>query len=123
DEPARQIFQKVGQALGVALANLVNTFNLRIYVIGGGVASAWKAFAPTMLEEVRKRSFVYAATTPADVPATKWQINAPAKTRSSGWTTIITQALLGSDAGLIGAARLPMIANGVRVPEEELKQV
>jgi glucokinase len=111
DEPARQIFQKVGHALGVVLANLVNTFNLRIYVIGGGVASAWKAFAPTMLEEVRKRSFVYVATTPADLPATTWQ------------TTLITQAQLGSDAGLIGAARLPMIANGVPLPEEELKQV
>jgi hypothetical protein len=65
-----------------------------------------------MLEEVRKRSFVYVATTPAD----------QTKTRSSGWATIITQAQLGSDAGLIGAARLPMIANGVQLPEEELKQ-
>jgi glucokinase len=111
DEPARQIFRKVGQALGVVLANLVNTFNLRMYVIGGGVASAWKAFAPTMLEEVRKRSFVYVATTPADVPVTTWQ------------TTLIAQAQLGSEAGLIGAARLPMLANGVRLPEEELKQM
>jgi glucokinase len=111
DEPARQIFQKVGQALGVVLANLVNTFNLRMYVIGGGVASAWKAFAPTMLEEVRKRSFVYVATTPADTQGKTWQ------------TTVITQAQLGSDAGLIGAARLPMIANGVHLREEELKQV
>jgi glucokinase len=114
DQPAQQIFRKVGQALGVVLASLVNTFNLRICVIGGGVSSAWKAFAPSMLEEVRKRSFVYVATTPTDVPA---------KTRSSGWTTVITHALLGSDAGLIGAARLPMLANRVGVQEEELKQV
>jgi glucokinase len=114
DQPAQQIFRKVGQALGVVLASLVNTFNLRIYVIGGGVSSAWKAFAPSMLEEVRKRSFVYVATTPTDVPA---------KPRSSGWTTVITHALLGSDAGLIGAARLPMVANGVRLQEEELRQV
>jgi len=28
--------------------------------------------------------------------------------------TIVTRALLGSDAGLYGAARLPMIANGKR---------
>jgi hypothetical protein len=31
--------------------------------------------------------------------------------------------LLGSEAGLIGAARLPMIADGIHLPEEELKQV
>ena len=40
--------------------------NLPIYVIGGGLANAWDAFAPTMMEEVRKRSFVYAATVPED---------------------------------------------------------
>jgi hypothetical protein len=31
--------------------------------------------------------------------------------------------LLGSDAGLIGAARLPMIAAAVQLPEQELKGV
>jgi hypothetical protein len=37
-------------------------------------------------------------------------------------STIITRALLGSDAGLLGAARLPMIAHDVRLPEQELKR-
>src|SRR5437763_1860295 len=122
DEPARQIFQKVGHALGVVLANLVNTFNLRMYVIGGGVASAWKAFAPTMLEAVRRRSFVYVATTPLDVFDNR-PTNALRNVLSTARGTFITQALLGSDAGLIGAARLPMIADGVHLPEEELRQV
>ena len=54
----------MGRALGIVLADMVNALNLPIYVIGGGVASAWDAFAPTMMEEVRKRSFVYAATVP-----------------------------------------------------------
>lgn len=123
DEPAQQIFRKAGEALGVVLANLVNTFNLRVYVIGGGVSSAWNAFAPAMLEEVRKRSFVYVATTAADLPVAHQANHASAKARSSGWPTLITQAQLGSDAGLIGAARLPMLANAVRVPEQEMKAV
>ena len=32
DEPARKIFQTVGKALGVVLADLVNVFNLPMYV-------------------------------------------------------------------------------------------
>ena len=36
--------------------------------------------------------------------------------------TIITRALLGSDAGLIGAARIPMMATEVKVPQQELKR-
>lgn len=123
DEPAQQIFRKAGQALGVVLASLVNTFNMRVYVIGGGVSSAWKAFAPTMLEEVQKRSFVYVATNAADLSVANQGNHAPAKTRSSGWPTLITQAQLGSDAGLIGAARLPMLANGVHLPEQEVKTI
>ena len=59
---------------------MVNGFNLPIYVIGGGVASAWDAFAPTMMEEVRKRSFVYAATVPEGVQAALPKITACATT-------------------------------------------
>lgn len=97
DEPARQIYQRVGWALGILMADLVNIFNLPMYVVGGGVASAWEAFAPAMLDELRKRSFVYAATAPDE------------STRSPGKQTIVTRALLGGDAGLFGAARLAML--------------
>jgi glucokinase len=106
DVPAQEIFRRVGNALGIVLADLVNIFNLPMYVIGGGVASAWDAFAPTIMETVRRNSLVYRATAPAaSVPA-------PAAKVQGGSTrgTVITRALLGSDAGLIGAARLPMIA-------------
>jgi glucokinase len=102
DRAAQEIYQKVGWALGIVVADLVNIFNLPIYVIGGGVASAWDAFAPTLLKEVAARSFVYAATTPdAQVPPDRKK-------------TIITRALLSGDAGLYGAARLPMIPDEVR---------
>jgi glucokinase len=96
DSAAQQIFRNVGSALGIAIADLVNLLNLPMYVLGGGVASAWDAFAPAMMEEVRKRSIVYCATEPNP------DLHHPKK-------TIITGALLGSDAGLYGAARLAML--------------
>ena len=63
DGVAKQVFERVGRALGLAIANMVNTLNLPLYVIGGGVSSAWDAFSPALFAEVRRRSFVYAWTT------------------------------------------------------------
>ncbi|MFI5069691.1 MAG: ROK family protein [Terriglobales bacterium] len=112
DEDARKIFQQVGRCIGIVLSNLVNILNLPMYVIGGGVSSAWEAFAPAIFAELRQRSMVYAATAP-DSSSEAFSIEsmgASAKIESTGPTkTIITRALLGSDAGLYGAARLPMI--------------
>src|SRR5437879_3323661 len=98
DKTAQAIFNRVGQSLGIVLAGLINALNLPMYVIGGGVSSAWDAFAPAMMAEIRKRSFVYSATAgenPKVPPVQK---------------TVITRAVLGGDAGLLGAARLPVIA-------------
>jgi glucokinase len=107
DAPARGIFERVGKALGTVVADLVNIFNFPMYVIGGGVASAWDAFAPLMLETVGRNSFVYRATAPAE------NVQAGIAPSRSVRGTMITRALLGGDAGLIGAARLPMIAGSV----------
>ncbi len=84
DARARRIFVLMGQALGVALAMLVNTFNFPLYLLSGGVLGAWDLFAPAMFDEVRARSFTYRATSPR-----------------------IEKATLGGDAGLYGAAYLP----------------
>jgi glucokinase len=107
DEQARRIFRRVGSALGIALATMVNGLNLEMYVIGGGVCSAWEAFSPTIFEELRQRAMVYSATAPPD-PLHMPSGASSQKEPGSGRTTIITRALLGSDAGLFGAARLPM---------------
>jgi glucokinase len=104
DAPARGVFERVGKALGTVVADVVNIFNFPMYVIGGGVASAWDAFAPLMLETVGRNSFVCRATAPTE------NIQAGHAPTRSVRGTMITRALLGSDAGLIGAARLPMIA-------------
>lgn len=121
DEPAQEIFRRVGHALGIVLADLVNIFNLPMYVVGGGVASAWDAFAPVMLETVRKNSFVYRATAAVENARGVQGSNVPDAVLPLRRTTIITRALLGSDAGLIGAARLPMIAGKIASPEAELR--
>jgi glucokinase len=96
DPAARHVFLKVGEALGIALATVINALNLPMYVIGGGVAGAWEAFAPTMLREVRNRSFIYRATNPRE-------------DESGPGSTILTQAVLGGDAGILGSARLAML--------------
>lgn len=105
DPDAQRIFDQFGRALGMLMADLVNVLDLDMYVIGGGVVSAWDAFAPRMFQELRERSLVYAASAPDDPMAKK----AGASAQIANYTrkkTIITQALLGSDAGLYGAARL-----------------
>jgi len=109
DEDARRIFRYVGRCLGIVLSSMVNSLNLPIYVIGGGMSSAWETFSPAIFEELRRRSLVYAATAPPDPSASNQGASAHVKA-GPGHKTIITRALLGSDAGLYGAARLPMIA-------------
>lgn len=108
DEAAQRIFRRFGRALGMLLADLVNVLNLNMYVIGGGVVSAWDAFAPVMFEEMRERSLVYAATTPED-PLGRKEGAAALVVTSTRKKTIVTRALLGSDAGLFGGARLPAL--------------
>ncbi|MGC2697624.1 MAG: ROK family protein, partial [Candidatus Angelobacter sp.] len=122
DEPAREIFRRVGNALGIVIADMVNIFNFPMYVVGGGVSSAWDAFAPAMLETVRRNSFVYRATAPAESARGVQGSSVPDDVLPARRTTIITRALLGSDAGLIGAARLPMIAGQPRAVEAALKR-
>jgi glucokinase len=111
DPMALEIFRNVGQALGIALANMINVFNLPMYVIGGGLANAWDAFAPSLLYQVQRRSFVYNATAPSAEMVRLDKAKANADRQHGQRSTIIARASLGSDAGLLGAARLPMIAS------------
>jgi glucokinase len=84
DERAKAVFAAMGQALGTALATLVSIFNFPLYLLSGGVLPAWDFFAPTMLAECSRRSYVFRNT-----------------------STKIEKATLGNEAGLYGAAHLP----------------
>ena len=85
---ARRIWQAVGEALGMAMAALINTFNFPLYLLSGGMLPAWEYFAPHMMRVAMERSFTFRAT------ATE---------------TRIAPATLGNLAGLYGAAWLPWI--------------
>lgn len=100
DAAAQKIFYRFGRALGILMADIVNILNLEMYVIGGGVCSAWDAFAPTMFQVMRERSPIYFATDPENVR------NKNANPTHKRRLTIVTRAILGSDAGLYGGARL-----------------
>lgn len=89
---ARRIFESMGEALGIAIGNLVNIFNFPLYLLSGGPLPAWDLFAPSMTAEAERRSFTFRNT----------------KTR-------IEKATLGGDAGLFGAACLGLEALQRRV--------
>lgn len=99
DKAAAEIFNVAGAALGIALANLINAFNLPMYIIGGGVAKAWDQFSPAMFHELHERSIVF---------------RAGEGEKLSHRSTEVRPALLQERAGLLGAARLPMIMCGAK---------
>jgi glucokinase len=87
-DKARMVWQVVGEALGMAMAALINTFNFPLYLLSGGMLPAWEFFAPHMMRVAMQRSFTFRATA--------------SETR-------IAQATLGNLAGLYGAAYLPWV--------------
>jgi len=86
EERAVRIFESMGRALGIALATLINIFNFPLYLLSGGPLPAWQFFGPPMMEEIRERSFTFRHC-----------------------ETRVEKAILGNEAGLFGAARLPFL--------------
>lgn len=83
DPLARELFARAGRGLGIAIANVVNLLGLDFFVLGGGGAAGWDCFHPFLKEELSARS----------------KLVDPER-------IIIKRALLGPDAGLVGAASL-----------------
>lgn len=92
NEKAKLIFERMGEALGIAIATLSQIFNAPLYVLSGGVLPAWNHFAPKMISEVQRRSFNF---------------------RHCGAGNQIVPATLGGSAGLYGAAFLPMVGRNL----------
>jgi len=86
---AQMIFVSMGESVGIVLAMLINAFNFPLYLIAGGVIAGWELFAPPMIEEARRRSFIFRTTD----------------------GTRVEKAQLGNEAGLYGAAYLPWSEN------------
>lgn len=97
DSRALSIFHTVGHSLAIALTGMVNTLNLPLYLLGGGVCLAWEIFAPPMFQELHRRSYVYRLTEPEDKYPEVLERH----------KTYILRAQLGSGAGLLGACLLP----------------
>ncbi|MEJ7624843.1 MAG: ROK family protein [Pyrinomonadaceae bacterium] len=82
DPVAVQIFDQMGRYLGQMLAGLANALNPEMFVICGGVAAGWDAFAARVQNEITARAYPAAA--------------ARAK---------LVRGQLGDTAGIIGVAR------------------
>lgn len=107
DPDAQQVYDLVGRSLGIGLGALVNTLNLPLYVVGGGVAQAWDLFAPKMFAELHHRSYVYRLT--------DGQIDAFGHRSAK---THVEPAELGAESGILGACLLPLVATAQRkIPE------
>jgi glucokinase len=85
DAVAREILQRAGTYLGIAAANIVNTLNPEMIVIGGGVSAAFDLFGPAARAEMLRRAF--------PVPAARCQI---------------VKAECGDHAGVLGAVWLAL---------------
>jgi glucokinase len=90
---AVELFERVGRWIAIALTALINTLNLPLYLIGGGVSLAWDCFAPSMFKHLRQYSYVYRLT--------EQHPDSP---------TRVLPASLGPGAGLLGAC---LAARGV----------
>jgi glucokinase len=98
DTSAALAFERLGYYLGIGIANVINTLDLPMVIIGGGVASAWPLFAESMYRTVREYSVVYRLVAPTQRETLEEDC------------TFICPAALGPAAGLLGAGLLPRLA-------------
>ena len=87
DAFALEVFQRMGDYLGVGLANIINILNPEMIVIGGGVVNGWELFEKQMHRRIHDYAFRLPAANVKIVPAE-----------------------CGDDAGLLGAARLAFLS-------------
>ena len=94
---ARLAFERFGFYLGLGMAKLINSLDLPMILIGGGVADSWDLFAPAMFESIRNYSQIYRLVEPSQ------------REKLEADRTFVSRASLGSSAGLLGAGLLPRL--------------
>jgi glucokinase len=87
DEAAIEVLDGTARALGAGVAATLNILNVERVVVGGGVAAAGAILLDRIVAETRQRTF------PAVFAGCSFRLSA-----------------LGADAGVIGAARVAMLA-------------
>lgn len=83
DPAAMALFDKMGWALGICLANIFSALGIRHAVIGGGVSAAWDLFISSLEKTLAQNSSML-----------------------DPGSAVILRSRLGNDAALIGATRL-----------------
>jgi len=83
DPLAREIFEETGRYLAISLANVLNTLDLEMIIIGGQVSEAGDLILRPAIHEVKKRAI-----------------------RTKYYPIRIEQAKLGDQAGIIGTAKV-----------------
>ena len=92
DSLAKLIFLEAGEALGIALSNVINLTGVSCIIVGGGIANAWDLLMEPVMRSLEKNVF------------------------KSIFTGVkVCKAALGERAGVVGAARLA--ADSVAKPE------
>jgi glucokinase len=89
DAAALEVLEGAARALGAGIAATLNILNVERVVIGGGVSAAGAILLDRVMAETRQRTF------PAVFAACSFRPSA-----------------LGADAGVVGAARVAMLARG-----------
>lgn len=84
---ALAVWQRIGAVMGAGIASLTNILGIEHFVIGGGMAAAWEYFIADLQRAVAERTYPELA----------------ARLRCH-------RALLGEQAGILGAAALAQVA-------------
>lgn len=80
---ANLIFLEAGEALGIAISNVINLTGVSCILVGGGIANAWDLLQEPVMRSVEKNVF-----------------------KSILSSVSVCKAALGEKAGFVGAARL-----------------
>ncbi len=85
DTEAVDLWKQFGSYLGIGIVNLINLFNIKDIIVGGGLSNAWDFFIDSAEHEIKKRALKTA----------KNKLN-------------IRRAKLEDDAGIVGSALLTL---------------
>lgn len=87
DSTARALFHRIGTYLGIGIANVVQVLNPQAVVLGGGLTATWELWEGALRQSLAERTLVSSARALELVPGR-----------------------LGTDAGVLGAARMAWAA-------------